>query len=108
MDRGAVETLVATAQAEAMPRSRFGSPFRSINRKGRMLRIEPATVNPQGAAGNGVAGFLPAKDDDEVIAAVSVTFSPNGFTRNGRRLRAEPSVKATVKSVAGGIVPAEQ
>jgi DNA gyrase subunit A len=133
-----------------------GAHLALITRKGKLLRIDPAAVNPQGAAGNGVAGVRLAKDDDEVIAAVpltgspdeailsvsakgwkvtscadipvkgrggggvgfhpfvagedallSVTVSPTGFTRNSRRVRAEPRSKATVKSAAGGIVPAE-
>ena len=133
-----------------------GAHLALITRKGKMLRIDPAAVNPQGAAGNGVAGVRLAKDDDEVIAAVpltgspdeailsvsakgwkvtscadipvkgrggggvgfhpfvagedallSVTVSPTGFTRNNRRVRAEGRAKASVKSAATGIVPAE-
>ena len=38
-----------------------------------MLRIDPAAVNPQGAAGNGVAGVKLAADGDEVIAALPLT-----------------------------------
>ena len=38
-----------------------------------MLRIDPAVVNPQGAAGNGVAGVNLAADGDEVIAALPMT-----------------------------------
>ena len=134
-----------------------GAQLALVTRKGKMLRIDPAAVNPQGAAGNGVAGVRLAKDDDEVIAAVpltgapeeailsvsakgwkvtacsdipvkgrggggvgfhpfvagedallSVTVSPTGFTRNSRRVRAEGRAKASVKSAATGIVPAEQ
>ncbi|MCW1957551.1 MAG: topoisomerase IV [Mycobacterium sp.] len=128
-----------------------------VTRAGKVLRIDPSTVNPQGAAGNGVAGVRLAADGDGVIAALpiagadteallsvsekgwkvtacsdipvkgrggggvgfhpfvngedallSVTVSPTGFARNGRRVRAEARAKATVKSAAGGIVPAEQ
>lgn len=127
-----------------------------VTRKGKVLRIDPEAVNPQGAAGNGVAGVRLAKGDDELIAAapitgspdeailsvsakgwkvtacddipvkgrggggvgfhpfvagedsvLSVRVSPTGFTRNGRRVRAQPRAKATVKSAAGGIVPTD-
>jgi DNA gyrase subunit A len=44
-----------------------------VTRRGKVLRIDPAAVNPQGAAGNGVAGVKLAGDDDEVIAALPVT-----------------------------------
>ena len=40
---------------------------------GKVLRIDPAAVNPQGAAGNGVAGVKLAADGDEVIAALPLT-----------------------------------
>ncbi len=134
-----------------------GAHMALVTRRGKVLRIDPSTVNPQGAAGNGVAGVRLAADGDEVIAALpitgadseailsvsekgwkvtacadipvkgrggggvgfhpfvngedallSVSVSPTGFTRNGRRVRAEARAKATVKSAAGGIVPAEQ
>lgn len=134
-----------------------GAGLALITRKGKVLRIDPATINPQGAAGNGVAGVRLATDGDEVIAAVPITgaeseaimsvsekgwkvtacsdipvkgrggggvgfhpfvngedallsaiVSPTGFTRNGRRVRAEARAKSTVKSAATGIVPAEQ
>lgn len=133
-----------------------GAHLALITRKGKVLRIDPATVNPQGAAGNGVAGIKLAGGGDEVIAAlpltgaeteailstsakgwkvtacadipvkgrggggvgfhpfvngedaiVSVTVSPTGFTRNGRKVRAEARSKATVKSAGDGVVPAE-
>lgn len=133
-----------------------GAHLALVTRAGKVLRIDPGTVNLQGAAGNGVAGVRLAKDDDEVIAALpiigakdeallsvaekgwkvtactdipvkgrggggvgfhpfvagetmllSVTVSPAGFVRNGRRVRAEGRAKASVKSAAGGIVPAE-
>ena len=44
-----------------------------VTRRGKILRIDPAAVNPQGAAGNGVAGVKLAAEDDEVIAALPVT-----------------------------------
>ena len=127
-----------------------------VTRRGKVLRIDPATVNPQGAAGNGVAGVRLAQVGDEVIAAlpitgvdaeailsvsakgwkvtacndipvkgrggaglafhpfvagedmlISVSVSPTGFTRNGRRVRAEARAKSTVKSRLQGVVPAE-
>jgi DNA gyrase subunit A len=44
-----------------------------VTRRGKVLRIDPAAVNPQGAAGNGVAGVKLAADGDEVIAALPLT-----------------------------------
>lgn len=44
-----------------------------VTRRGKVLRIDPAAVNPQGVAGNGVAGVKLAGDDDEVIAALPVS-----------------------------------
>jgi DNA gyrase subunit A len=46
-----------------------------VTRRGKILRIDPAAVNPQGAAGNGVAGVKLTADDpgDEVIAALPIT-----------------------------------
>lgn len=134
-----------------------GGHLALVTRAGKVLRIDPSAVNPQGAAGNGVAGIRLADGDDAVIAALpitgaeteallsesekgwkvtacsdipvkgrggggvgfhpfvggermllSVSVSPTGFTRNGRRVRAEARAKATVKSAATGIVPAEQ
>ena len=41
-----------------------------MTRRGKVLRIDPAAVNPQGAAGNGVAGVKLAADGDEVVAAL--------------------------------------
>ena len=43
-----------------------------VTRRGRILRIDPAAVNPQGAAGNGVAGVKLATDD-VVIAALPLS-----------------------------------
>ncbi|MCC9179543.1 DNA gyrase subunit A [Mycolicibacterium mageritense] len=45
-----------------------------VTRYGKVLRIDPGTVNSQGAAGNGVAGMrLSAEDvDDAVIAALPI------------------------------------
>ena len=126
-----------------------------VTRAGKVLRIDPATVNPQGAAGNGVAGIRLAEGGDEVIAALpitgadpeallsvsekgwkvtacadipvkgrggggvafhpftagenlllSVTVSPTGFTRNGKKVRAEVRSKATVKGAAAAVAPA--
>jgi DNA gyrase subunit A len=44
-----------------------------VTRRGKVLRMDPAAVNPQGAAGNGVAGIRLAADGDEVIAALPVS-----------------------------------
>lgn len=44
-----------------------------VTRRGKILRIDPAAVNPQGVAGNGVAGVKLAGDGDEVIAALPVS-----------------------------------
>ncbi|CAJ1587545.1 DNA gyrase subunit A [[Mycobacterium] wendilense] len=44
-----------------------------VTRRGKILRIDPAAVNPQGAAGNGVAGVKLAADGDEVIAALPLS-----------------------------------
>ncbi|KUI43066.1 topoisomerase IV [Mycobacterium sp. IS-1590] len=44
-----------------------------VTRRGKVLRIDPAAVNPQGVAGNGVAGVKLAGDGDEVIAALPVS-----------------------------------
>src|SRR6185312_15941068 len=45
-----------------------GSHLALVTRRGKVLRIDPAAVNPQGAAGVKLAG-----DDDEVIAALPLT-----------------------------------
>ncbi len=50
-----------------------GSHLALVTRRGKVLRIDPAAVNPQGAAGNGVAGVKLAGDGDEVIAALPLT-----------------------------------
>lgn len=52
-----------------------GSHLALVTRRGKVLRIDPAAVNPQGAAGNGVAGVrLTAGDpDDAVIAALPIS-----------------------------------
>ena len=132
-----------------------GAHLALVTRRGKILRIDPSAVNPQGAAGNGVAGVRLAADGDEVIAAlpltgadseailsvsdkgwkvtacadipvkgrggagvgfhpfvsgedmlISVSVSPTGFTRNGRRVRAEARAKSTVKSRLQDVVPA--
>ncbi|MGV0871492.1 DNA gyrase subunit A [Mycolicibacterium sp. XJ879] len=44
-----------------------------VTRRGKILRIDPAAVNPQGVAGNGVAGVKLAGDGDEVIAALPLS-----------------------------------
>lgn len=44
-----------------------------VTRRGKILRIDPSSVNPQGAAGNGVVGVKLAADGDEVIAALPVS-----------------------------------
>ena len=133
-----------------------GAHLALVTRRGKILRIDPSAVNPQGAAGNGVAGVRMAEVGDEVIAAlpltgadteallsvsekgwkvtactdipvkgrggggvgfhpfvsgedmlISVSVSPTGFTRNGRKVRAEARAKSTVKSRLQGVVPAE-
>lgn len=132
-----------------------GAHLALITRRGKVLRIDPATVNPQGAAGNGVAGVRLAADGDEVIAALPITgddteailstaakgwkvtacndipvkgrggggvgfhpfvagedillsaaISPTGFTRNGRKVRAENRAKSSSKGTPDGVVPA--
>ncbi|BBX19468.1 topoisomerase IV [Mycolicibacterium duvalii] len=50
-----------------------GSHLAMVTRRGKILRIDPAAVNPQGVAGNGVAGVKLSGDDDEVIAALPVS-----------------------------------
>ena len=49
-----------------------GAHLALMTRRGKVLRVDPAAVNPQGAAGNGVAGVKLTADDpgDEVIAAL--------------------------------------
>lgn len=134
-----------------------GSHVALVTRKGKVLRIDPSVVNPQGAAGNGVAGVRLADTGDEVIAALPITggeaeailsvsekgwkvtackdiplkgrggggvgfhpfvagedtlltvaVSPTGFTRNGKKVRAEARAKATVKSAATGLTPTDE
>ena len=126
-----------------------------VTRRGKLLRIDPSAVNPQGAAGNGVAGVRLAEDGDEVIAALpvtgagteailslsekgwkvtactdipvkgrggggvgfhpfvagenmllSATVSPAGFTRGGKKVRAESRSKSTVKGSGSDVIPA--
>jgi DNA gyrase subunit A len=52
-----------------------GSHLALVTRRGKVLRIDPAAVNPQGAAGNGVAGVKLGSGDpeDAVIAALPLT-----------------------------------
>jgi DNA gyrase subunit A len=52
-----------------------GSHLALVTRRGKVLRIDPAAVNPQGAAGNGVAGVKLSTGDptDSVIAALPLT-----------------------------------
>jgi DNA gyrase subunit A len=50
-----------------------GAHLALVTRRGKVLRIDPSAVNPQGAAGNGVAGIRLAEDGDEVIAALPLT-----------------------------------
>ena len=51
-----------------------GAHLGLITRRGKVLRLDPATVNPQGAAGNGVLGIKLASDGgDAVIAAFQLT-----------------------------------
>ncbi|MGI9124835.1 MAG: DNA gyrase subunit A [Mycobacterium sp.] len=129
-----------------------GAHLALVTRAGKVLRIDPSAVNPQGAAGNGVAGVRLGEVGDEVIAALpltgtdtesllsvsekgwkvtesadipvkgrggggvgfhpfatgedallSVTVSPTGFFRGGKRVRAEKRSKSTVKGAPTGI-----
>ena len=48
-----------------------------VTRRGKILRIDPGAVNPQGAAGNGVAGVKLAAEGDEVIAALPISCGNN-------------------------------
>jgi len=50
-----------------------GAHLALVTRAGKLLRIDPASVNPQGAAGNGVAGIRLGETGDEVIAALPIT-----------------------------------
>lgn len=50
-----------------------GAHLALVTRAGKVLRIDPSVVNPQGAAGNGVAGIRLADGDDAVIAALPIT-----------------------------------
>lgn len=52
---------------------RAGAHLALVTRRGKVLRIDPAVINPQGAAGNGVAGVRLAEDGDQVIAALPIT-----------------------------------
>lgn len=44
-----------------------------VTRKGKVIRIELSGINPQGVAGNGIAGVKLAGGDDQVVAAFTVT-----------------------------------
>jgi DNA gyrase subunit A len=44
-----------------------------VTRKGKVIRIAPFSINPQGVAGNGIAGMKLAEDDDAIIAAFTGT-----------------------------------
>ena len=55
--------------------------------------------------GGGGVGFHPFVSGEDMLISVSV--SPTGFTRNGRKVRAEARAKSTVKSRLQGVVPAE-
>ena len=132
-----------------------GTHLALVTRRGKVLRLDPSTINPQGAAGNGVAGVRLAEDGDEVIAALplagmdteailsmsekgwkvtsckdipvkgrggggvgfhpfvagedmllSAVVSPGGFTRSGKKVRAEARSKSTVKSDGSGVIAA--
>lgn len=50
-----------------------GAHLGLVTKAGKVLRIDPSVVNPQGVAGNGVAGIRLGKDGDEVIAALPIT-----------------------------------
>lgn len=43
-----------------------------VTRRAKVIRLELGTINPQGVAGNGVAGVKLADPDDQVIAAFTV------------------------------------
>jgi len=126
-----------------------------VTRRGKLLRIDPSLINPQGAAGNGVAGIRLAEGGDEVIAALpvtgadteailslsekgwkvtacndipvkgrggagvgfhpfvagenmllSATVSPTGFTRGGKKVKAESRSKSTIKGAGSDVAPA--
>ena len=44
-----------------------------VTRKAKVIRIDVSTINPQGVAGNGIAGVKLSDEDDQVIAAFTVT-----------------------------------
>jgi DNA gyrase subunit A len=46
-----------------------------ISRKGKILRLDIGSINPQGVAGNGVAGIKLADEDDTIVAAFTGTDS---------------------------------
>ncbi|BBX82161.1 DNA gyrase subunit A [Mycolicibacterium aubagnense] len=55
-----------------------GAHLALVTRRGKVLRIDPSTINPQGVAGNGVSGVkLTAGDSgDSVLAALPLTGTP--------------------------------
>ncbi|TXH11147.1 MAG: topoisomerase IV [Spirochaetes bacterium] len=53
--------------------AREGEDLILVSRKGKMLRLKLSDVNPQGVAGNGIAGIKLSGDDDAVISAFPVT-----------------------------------
>ena len=55
--------------------ARVGEDLILVTRKGKILRIDVASINPQGIAGNGIAGVKLADNDDQVIAGFTGTDS---------------------------------
>lgn len=84
-----------------------GAHLALITEKGQDAAHRPG-VNPQGAAGNGVAGVRLAKDDDEVIAAVPLTGSPDeailSVSAKGWK-RSPPALTSVKAAVAAGRIP---
>ncbi len=60
---------------------------------------------PVKGRGGGGVGFHPFVSGEDAL--LSATVSPTGFTRNGRRVRAEARSKSTIKSSPDGVVGAE-
>lgn len=58
-----ISALLASGVAPA------GHDLFLISRKGKILRLDIGAINPQGVAGNGVAGLKLADEDDTIVAA---------------------------------------
>lgn len=50
-----------------------GEDLLLVTRKGKVIRIALGDINPQGVAGNGIAGVKLAAEDDAVVGAFAVT-----------------------------------